>query len=105
MPVKLSYSNIQLTEFAILGLCLAVPLMPYNLISLEFFLAVLTRLPSVELLIVLFLVVDIYHHSAFSTLLDISSAIGEMTVDFGFREELVAVLATLHHLRGLHFEL
>ena len=102
MPVKLSYSNIQLTEFAIFGLCLTIPLMPYNLISLEFFLAILAGLPGVELLIVLFLVVDIYHHCTFSTFLNISSTVWEMAVDFGFREELMTVLATLHHLRRLH---
>ena len=52
-----------------------------------------------EILVVLFQVVDIDHLAALLTPFDVPSAVREVAVDFGLGELLPAVFAPLHRFR------
>ncbi len=52
-----------------------------------------------EILVVLFQVVDIDHLTALLTPFDVPSAVREVAVDFGLGELLPAVFAPLHRFR------
>ena len=99
MLIEFVYSYVQLTEFAVFRLGGTGRLVLGELLSVELRFAVFAGLFGMEILVVLFQVVDIDHLVALLTPFDVSSAVREVAVDFGLGKLLPAVFAFLHWFR------
>lgn len=91
-------SDVELAVFAVLGFEGAGILVLGEFLRLELLAAVLAGLVGMEVLVVLFEVVDVNHFVALRTPLDVAPAISEMAVDFGLGKFLSAVVALLDRL-------
>lgn len=72
--------------------------MPGNFVGFELFLAVFASRHFVELLLMLFLEVDIVHFATLGTFLDVSATVPKMGCDLRFRESFLAVVTNFAEL-------